>query len=637
MSLNSKQMVRVVMGAAVAAMVAVTASSVVTAQAPKPSTGVKYSQVSPQDLKDWLTYLSSDELQGRQIYTEGYGLAAGFISEKLRSWGVKPIGSNGTYLQIVKSRGYNVTRNSTVTVEVNGQSKTFKHNDHVTFPTTGFGKQTRAFAGVQYVGNALAAGTDLKNKTALIINAAGPGRGGRNVAGNLANAAGATGTITFAPATPAPTPQEAAIADSLAKAQQALTDAQNAARGTGGRGAGGFPGGGGGGRGNALPTSDVTTVYDVNAPAGTVSFTGDETFFDFLLSGSDVKFADLRARIDKGEAVPSFAIKAKVTVNVDNKYEQVSQQLAHNVVGMIEGSDPKLKDTYVMFGAHLDHVGYSAVGNGNPGSPSGCRNRSDAAYAAVKAAGKVPVKAPGGPGAAAGGGRGAAGGGRGATPDPSRFDKGDYISNGADDDGSGSTSLLGVAKAFATGPRPKRSVVFVWHVGEEAGLLGSHYNADFPIVPLEKVQSVLNMDMVGRDDCDDMEGDYTNSVFIVGADRISTDLHNIIVESNQTMVKPLGLDYEMNDPTDPESVYTRSDHYSYAAKGIPIAFFTTGLHPDYHRVTDTVDKILFPKMARITQLVYQTGFSIANTEKTLERDNKGPRTGFGTKPEVIKK
>jgi hypothetical protein len=290
-----------------------------------------------------------------------------------------------------------------------------------------------------------------------------------------------------------------------------------------------------------------------------------------------------------------------------------------------------------MFGAHLDHVGYSPVGTGSVGSPSGCRNRSQAAYDAVKAAGKVAVKAPGGPGAAAGGGRGAGGRGAGTAPDPSRFDKGDYISNGADDDGSGSTALLGVAKAFATGPRPKRSVVFIWHSGEEKGLLGSHYNADFPIVPLDKVESVLNMDMVGRDDCDDMEGDYTNSVFVVGADRISTDLHNIIVETNQTMVKPLGLDYEMNDPTDPEGVYTRSDHYSYAAKGIPIAFFTTGLHPDYHRVTDTVDKILFPKMARITQLVYQTGFSIANTDKVLERDNKGPRTGFGTKAEVIKK
>jgi hypothetical protein len=143
--------------------------------------------------------------------------------------------------------------------------------------------------------------------------------------------------------------------------------------------------------------------------------------------------------------------------------------------------------------------------------------------------------------------------------------------------------------------------------------------------------------MVGRDDCDNLEGDYRNSVFVVGADRISTDLHNLIVETNQRMEKPLALDYELNDPADPENVYTRSDHYSYAAKGIPIVFFTTGLHPDYHRVTDTVDKIVFPKMARIAQLVYESGFSIANSERTLERDNKGPRAGFGAKPEVLKK
>jgi hypothetical protein len=143
--------------------------------------------------------------------------------------------------------------------------------------------------------------------------------------------------------------------------------------------------------------------------------------------------------------------------------------------------------------------------------------------------------------------------------------------------------------------------------------------------------------MVGRDDCDNLEGDYSNSLFIVGADRISTDLHNLIIQTNQTMTKPLGLDYELNDAADPEGVYTRSDHYSYAAKGIPIAFFTTGLHPDYHRVTDTVDKIIFPKMARIAQLVYETGFGIANTDKVLVRDNKGPQSGFGTKPVIIKK
>jgi len=168
-------------------------------------------------------------------------------------------------------------------------------------------------------------------------------------------------------------------------------------------------------------------------------------------------------------------------------------------------------------------------------------------------------------------------------------------------------------------------------------LYGSRYNADFPIVPLDKVQAHLNMDMVGRDDCNNIEGDYSNTLFIVGADRISTVLHNVIVQANNMVATPLTLDYELNDPADPENVYTRSDHFSYASKGIPVAFFTTGLHPDYHRVTDTVDKIVFPKMARIAQLVYEVGFTIANTDRVLERDNRGPRTGFSSTAEVIKK
>jgi hypothetical protein len=310
------------------------------------------------------------------------------------------------------------------------------------------------------------------------------------------------------------------------------------------------------------------------------------------------------------------------------------------------------------------------TGGGSQPSNQGCRNRSDAALAGMAKMGKTPVKAPRGGGAGAAGGtnpagaRGAIAGGAGtagagaagagagagraqagAAPNTGQaqpaaqkpFDERDFISNGADDDGSGSITELAVAKAFATGPKPKRSIVFIWHAGEEAGLLGSHYNADHPIVPLDKVQAQLNMDMVGRDDCNNLEGDYTNSVFLVGDDRISTDLHNLIIETNQTLAKPLTLDYEMNDPQDPEGVYTRSDHYSYAAKGIPIAFFTTGLHPDYHRVTDTVDKITFPKMARIGQLMYQTGYSIAATDKVLERDNKGPQSGYGTPMTVIKK
>ncbi len=186
----------------------------------------------------------------------------------------------------------------------------------------------------------------------------------------------------------------------------------------------------------------------------------------------------------------------------------------------------------------------------------------------------------------------------------------------------------GIAKAFAAGPKPKRSLMFLWFAGEERGLLGSRFNADYPSVALDKVVADLNMDMVGRNRDDKAE--EANSVYLVGSDRISTELHNIAVDANASLSKPLKLDYEMNDPTDLEQVYYRSDHYSYAAKGIPIIFFTTGLHGDYHFNSDHVDLINFEKMARIGQLVYETGRRVANLDHAPARDNKGPRVGKGS-------
>ena len=181
---------------------------------------------------------------------------------------------------------------------------------------------------------------------------------------------------------------------------------------------------------------------------------------------------------------------------------------------------------------------------------------------------------------------------------------------------------------------PKRSVIFVWHTGEEAGLLGSRYMADHMVVPIEKVQAQFNIDMIGRNRDDDPN--QSNTVYVIGADRISTDLHNLVVDTNKGLPNPVTLDYEYNDPADTNSFYTRSDHYSYAAKGIPIAFFFTGTHPDYHGAGDQVEKILFPKLVRIAQMVYQSGFNVANSERTLTRDNLGPRTGKGNSGRIEK-
>jgi Peptidase family M28 len=627
------------------------------AQAPEFAKGTKYSQISQSDMKEWLTYLSSDELTGRQVFTEGYGLAAQYIADHLKEWGIKPLGANGSYLQTVKLRGYKATRNSSVTLEVGGQTQTFKHGNHVTFSANAGAKQTLTFDDVEFLGYGTEndyQGRDVKNKLVVWIpslQAPAGGRGNRGAADNQQpgtrvvnpSTLGAKAQITFQPAPAPPTPAEQALTQAqtaLSQATEAVTQAQQAVRAARGnqpggqRGNGGGGGGGGRGRGGAqAQTADFTTVQNVDLPAAP-QFTGDDAFFEALFGSGPLKFADIKAKAEKGDPISPVSLPAKVTISIDNTYQVISEQIGHNVAGMIEGSDPVLKNTYVMIGAHLDHIGYSQAGNGRGGTPDGCRRRSPVAQAAVTAAGKTVQR----PNAARGGGGGGGNGGA-ATPAANNepFDQRDIISNGADDDGSGSASEMAVAKAFATGPKPKRSIVFIWHMGEESGLYGSRYNADFPVVPLDKVQVQLNMDMVGRDDCNDIEGDYTNSLFIVGADRISTDLHNVIVQTNSALPNPLKLDYELNDVNDPESVYTRSDHYSYAAKGIPIAFFTTGLHPDYHRVSDSVDKILFPKMARIAQLVYETGFSIASTERLLERDNKGARTGFGSKAEAIAK
>ena len=130
----------------------------------------------------------------------------------------------------------------------------------------------------------------------------------------------------------------------------------------------------------------------------------------------------------------------------------------------------------------------------------------------------------------------------------------------------------------------------------------------------------------------DDKAEEANSVYLVGSDRISSELHQLVLAVNTASPRPLKLDFEMNDPADLERIYYRSDHYSYAAKGIPIAFFTTGLHPDYHFNTDSVEKIEFEKMARIGQLVYETGRRVANLDHFPARDNLGPRAGKEPKP-----
>lgn len=195
---------------------------------------------------------------------------------------------------------------------------------------------------------------------------------------------------------------------------------------------------------------------------------------------------------------------------------------------------------------------------------------------------------------------------------------------GADDDGSGTVGVLELAEAWskakAAGKGPRRTIVFLTVSGEEKGLWGSEYYTNNPVYPLNKVTADLNMDMIGRHDNRRMTGDSNNYVYIVGDDKISTELKTINEAQNKKYLN-LELDYKYNDPNDRERIYFRSDHYNFAKNGVPIIFYTDGMQlPDYHRATDTPDKINYNLLLKRAQLVFYTAWEMANRDNMLKRD-----------------
>ncbi len=219
-------------------------------------------------------------------------------------------------------------------------------------------------------------------------------------------------------------------------------------RGAGAGGAGAAGGPAAAGRGAPLPSPDFTTVQRLDAPLPP-NVSADDAFFEFLFSHAPTKYEELKRQAAAQEELPSFHLDGvTLTFNIDTDYDVVRTQLAQNVVAVIDGSDPQLKNTYVAFGAHYDHVGYA---EGEVVKAADGTRR-------LGAVGRVT---------------------------PGRED--DRIWNGADDDGSGTVALMALAKAFAQGPHPKRSLLFVWHSGEERGLLGSRYFADYPTVPIDRI------------------------------------------------------------------------------------------------------------------------------------------------------
>jgi hypothetical protein len=519
--------------------------------------------IQTADLRKWLTYLSSDELQGRDTYSAGLGLAAAFIQERLSEWAVRPAGDGGSFLQTVRVLGVKANSRSSVTVRVGNETRTFRDGEGVVFNRNAGGKRTFTLDRVEFAGY----GFDAPGAQHSDFE-------GKNVTGAGVVWLGAQGPRTL----------DSSYRRVLTGRNRYAIEQLHASASIG-------PEGAGSGRGGASAVArgpdaaDFTTVQRLDHPIPP-ALTGNDVFFTFLFSTSRLKYSELKRLADARDPLPSFPLEGvSLTFNIDVTYEIVRTQLTHNVVAIVEGSDPGLNRRFVAFGAHYDHVGYFDGGRGD-----------------------------------------------GSRRPPGRVSPGsqdDRVWNGADDDGSGTVALMALAKVFAEGPRPKRSLLFVWHTGEERGLLGSRYFADYSPVPIEAIAAQLNMDMIGRNR-DDLASE-ADTVYLVGSDRISSQLHEISREANRSLPSPLTLNYDMNDPADAEQLYFRSDHYSYAAKGIPVIFFTTGLHPDYHANSDEISKIDFGKLTRVAQLVYETGWRVADLDHDLERDNKGPRAGKGTR------
>ena len=243
-----------------------------------------------------------------------------------------------------------------------------------------------------------------------------------------------------------------------------------------------------------------------------------------------------------------------------------------NVIAIIKGTE--IPDEYLILTSHLDHVGYGRTGS-----------RSREAYI-----GEVKER----------------------------------IHNGADDDGSGTVAMLEIAQAFKQaskkGKGPKRSIIFLHVTGEEKGLLGSAYYADNPIYPLENTVTNLNLDMIGRID-PTRKGDKREYIYIIGSDHDSQDLHNLSEQTNLETVN-IDLDYRYNAKDDPNRFYYRSDHYNFAKNGIPIIFYFSGTHPDYHLPSDTPDKIEYDLLELRSKLVFYTAWNIANRDERIKVDPK---------------
>lgn len=501
--------------------------------------------ITASQLRDYLYFVASDEMEGRNTPSRGLDLTAKFLALNLSRWGLKPAGDGGTYFQKIPLQSRKVVTDQT-TVTLDGRQLGLG-TDYIPRANDG-----QVAGPLVFVGHGLRLGSstgkqidpyqgiDVRDRIMVVIEGNPKGVTRADLRGKLGvdydtaesfgRRNGAKGIVLL------PGNFTLRFWDQIN--QQAVSGSRPM-------------------MGNTTPAVALPTII-LSEKSATE-----------LLAGQKIEYPALKKQIEDGEVGPSFELSAerKLSYTVKVAGEELSTS---NVIAVLEGSDPVLRNEYVAVGAHYDHVG---IGN----------------------------------------------------PDQS----GDRIFNGADDDGSGTVAVLAMAEALARGPRPKRSVLFVWHTGEEKGLWGSEWFVEHPTVPLNQIIAQLNIDMIGRSrkpgDSNPRNAGLTgpDEIYVIGSRMMSSQLAELSEKVNQSYLK-LQFNYKYDDPNDTERLFFRSDHYNYARKGIPIIFYFDGIHEDYHRQSDHPDKIDYEKMEKVTRTVFAKMWRLATQPERPRVDRQLP-------------
>jgi hypothetical protein len=554
--------------------------------------------ITERDLQTRLYQFADDSMLGRQVGRIGNFKATNYIAGELKRLGLVPAGDNGTYFQNLPYHIHEFTNHSRLTIDGNPLEW---ETDWVAvagpMAPRPIVQAPVVFGGVAGDTAREITAAEAAGKFVVLVPAPSSARSGRAGRGGGAvpgtAAAGRGGRGGFGPVDASRFADAAAVAtvdlDSVNAGARALINIPGFATLSSGGGRGGR-----GGRGAAAVPPDSLTLLKQQVsqltPPASIRLTREAALR--LFGGRS---------LDK--LLPGTA---GGTVSAALDFVELPTDWARNVVAIIPGSDRRLRHEYVAIGAHNDHIGITTP-RVDHDSLKAFNDARNAALIANNMAALTPEQLAS----------------IHVNMDSVRREhprvRRDSINNGADDDGSGSMGVLEIAEAIqGMKVKPKRSILFVWHTGEEAGLQGSRYFTLNPTVPMDSIVAQINIDMIGRGRAEDIPGGGPDYLAVVGSYNDSKDLGETVAAVNDKEAKPLKLDYKFDSTvawSGYNNIYGRSDHFNYALQGVPIAFFFTGLHGDYHQRTDEPEYIDYPHYTRIANYIKDVVVAVADGQR----------------------